>query len=84
MCRVKDIRGMSPKLGEVDLCGSRLNGLRKNALTPFVISIVARNLSSIQSREKKERFLASHGMTKQNAFSAACPGATSPGCKTDL
>jgi hypothetical protein len=38
----------------------------------FVIPSEARNLSSTSGQEKKERFLASLGMTKrQGAFSAA-------------
>jgi hypothetical protein len=35
---------------------------------PFVIPSEARNLSSVEGREKKERFLASLGMTKQKFF----------------
>jgi hypothetical protein len=38
--------------------------LRKKCPTPFVIPSEARNLSLVSARQKKERFLASLGMTK--------------------
>jgi RNase P/RNase MRP subunit p30 len=43
---------------------SRLYRLRKKWPIVFVIPSGARNLSSIQAQEKKERFLAPLGMTK--------------------
>jgi len=69
---------------KANLCRARLQPCREarrivtepqaaEKVVHFVIPSEARNLSSICTDEKKERFLASLGMTKRvEPFSAAC------------